>query len=95
VAAGSTVAPLDSAAVRRWTRRATAARASTTLGQRSSGAWGGVVAEGVGVAGSLPLLATLGTGGPTPLLVAVQAAWSLLLAVAMLVRLGRRRSPGS
>jgi hypothetical protein len=49
----------------------------------------------VGVVGSLPLLAALVTGGPTPLLVAVQAAWALLLAVAVLVQLGRRRSPGS
>jgi hypothetical protein len=49
----------------------------------------------VGVVGSLPLLAALVTGGPTPLLVAVQGAWALLLAVAVLVQLGRRRSPGS
>ncbi len=48
----------------------------------------------VGVAGSPPLLAALVTGGPTPLLVAVQAAWSLLPAAAVLVQLGRRRSPG-
>jgi hypothetical protein len=48
----------------------------------------------VGVVGSLPLLAALLLGGPTPLLVAVQLAWSLLLAGAVLAQLGRRRTGG-
>jgi hypothetical protein len=48
----------------------------------------------VGVVGSLPLLAALLLGGPTPLLVAVQLAWSLLLAGAVLAQLGRRRTAG-
>jgi Family of unknown function (DUF6297) len=69
---------------------------STPMGVLPAGV-GATLVQGVdvGVAGSLPLLAALVTGGPTPLLVAVQAAWALLLAAAVLVQLGRRRSPGS
>jgi uncharacterized protein DUF6297 len=69
---------------------------STPMGVLPAGV-GATLVQGVdlGVAGSLPLLAALGTGGPTPLLVAGQAAWSLLLAAAVLVHLGRRPSPGS
>jgi hypothetical protein len=69
---------------------------STPMGVLPAGV-GATLVQGVdvGVVGSLPLLAALVTGGPTPLLVAVQGAWALLLAVAVLVQLGRRRSPGS
>ncbi len=58
------VAPLDGAAVRRETRRATAARARTTLSERLSDAWGGIVSAGIGVAvvgGSLASLREAGT----------------------------------
>jgi Family of unknown function (DUF6297) len=66
---------------------------STPMGVLPAGV-GATLVQGVdvGIAGSLPLLAALGTGGPTPLLVAVQAAWSLLLATGVLVQLGRRRT---
>ena len=66
---------------------------STPMGVLPAGV-GATLVQGVdvGVAGSLPLLAALVTGGPTPLLVAVQAAWSLLLATAVLGQLGRRRA---
>ena len=69
---------------------------STPMGVLPAGV-GATLVQGVdvGVVGSLPLLAALVTGGPTLLLVAVQAAWALLLAAGVLVRLGRRRSPGS
>ena len=69
---------------------------STPMGVLPAGV-GATLVQGVdvGVAGSLPLLAALVTGGPTPLLVAVQAAWALLLATAVLVQLGRRRSQES
>ncbi|WP_232807240.1 hypothetical protein [Geodermatophilus chilensis] len=52
-------APLDGVAVRRWTRRATAARARTTLGERLSEAWGGLVSAGIGVAVAGGSLASL------------------------------------
>jgi uncharacterized protein DUF6297 len=69
---------------------------STPMGVLPAGV-GATLVQGVdvGVVGSLPLLAALVTGGPTPLLVVVQAAWALLLAAAVVVQLGRRRSPGS
>ncbi len=69
---------------------------STPMGVLPAGV-GATLVQGVdvGVAGSLPLLAALVTGGPTPLLVAVQAAWALLMATAVLVQLGRRRSQES
>ena len=68
---------------------------STPMGVLPAGV-GATLVQGVdvGVVGSLPLLAALLLGGPTPLLVAVQLAWSLLLAGAVLAQLGRRRTAG-
>ncbi|SDN76622.1 DUF6297 family protein [Geodermatophilus sp. DSM 45219] len=66
---------------------------STPMGALPAGV-GATLVQGVdvGVAGSLPLLAALLLGGPTPALVAVQAVWSLLLAAAVLAHLGGRRA---
>lgn len=46
----------------------------------------------VGIVGSLPLAAALVTGGPTPLLVAGQLLWSLLLGAGALALVVHRRS---
>ena len=93
-------APLDGAAVRRWTRRATAARAQTTLGERLSDAWGGLVTAGIGVAVAGGSLASLrerialagapvtGTTLPAPLTSAALALVALACVVVVLARLG-------
>ncbi|WNV73656.1 DUF6297 family protein [Geodermatophilus sp. DSM 44513] len=68
---------------------------STPMGVVPAGAGAGLVqGVDVGVLGSLPVLVALVTGGPTPLLAAVQAGWSLLLAAAVLAHLGGRRPAG-
>jgi hypothetical protein len=46
----------------------------------------------VGIVGSLPLAVALVTGGPTPLLVAGQLLWSLLLGAGALALVVHRRS---
>ena len=96
----TSTAPLDGAAVRGWTHRATAARAQTTLSERLSDAWGGIVSAGIGVAvvcGSLASLreriALAGapvTGATLPGAVTSAALGLLALAgaVVVLARLG-------
>ncbi|WP_448608855.1 DUF6297 family protein [Geodermatophilus sp. URMC 60] len=98
--AHATVAPLDGAAVRRWTRRATAARARTTLSERLSEAWGGLVSAGIGVAVAGGSLASLrerialagapvtGTTLPASLTSAALALLALAGVVVVLARLG-------
>lgn len=93
-------APLDGAAVRRLTRRATAARAQTTLAARLSDAWGGLVSAAIGVAvagGSLVSLReevalagapVTGTTLPASLTSAALAVLALAGTVVVLARLG-------
>jgi Family of unknown function (DUF6297) len=66
---------------------------STPMGVLPVGA-GASFVQGVdvGIVGSLPLAAALVLGGPTPLLVAVQLLWSLLLAAGALALVVRNRS---
>ncbi len=96
---GSAVAPAWAAAALRGACRPdpdwSGPVVSTPVGVLPAGV-GATLVQGVdvGVVGSLPLLAALLLGGPTPLLVVVQAVWSLLLAAAVLVQLGRRRTAG-
>ena len=96
----TTVAPLDGAAVRRLTRRATAARARTTLGERISETWSGLVSAGIGVAVAGGSLASLrerialadapvtGTTLPASLTSAALALLALAGVVVVLARLG-------
>ena len=96
----TTVAPLDGAAVRQLTRRATAARARTTLGERISETWSGLVSAGIGVAVAGGSLASLrerialadapvtGTTLPASLTSAALALLALAGVVLVLARLG-------
>nr|WP_239521341.1 DUF6297 family protein [Blastococcus saxobsidens] len=65
---------------------------STPMGVLPVGAGAGFVqGVDVGVLGSLPVAAALVTGGPTPVLLAVQLLWSVLLGAGALALVVRRR----
>ncbi|SDD47089.1 hypothetical protein SAMN05660690_4293 [Geodermatophilus telluris] len=69
---------------------------STPMGALPTGV-GATLVQGLdaGLVGSLPLAAALVSGGPTPLLVAVQLGWSVLLGAGVLTLVARRRGgPG-
>ncbi|MGY1592743.1 DUF6297 family protein [Geodermatophilus sp. SYSU D00708] len=66
---------------------------STPMGVVPAGV-GATLVQGidVGIVGSLPVAVALVTGGPTPLLVAVQLLWSVLLCAGALAAVAHRRS---